>query len=52
MSRGSVGRIVLAVLGAAIGVAHALTVSSGDSNIVELLSQSSDIVVGNVEAHQ
>ena len=27
-----------------------MTVSSGDSNIVELLSQSSDIVVGRVEA--
>ena len=39
MSRGSVARIVLAVSGAAIGGAH-----------VELLSHSSDIVVGNVEA--
>ena len=48
MSRGSVGCIVLAVLGAAIGGAHAMTLSSGESNIVELLAQSSDIVVGRV----
>ena len=50
MSRGSVGLIVLAVFCAAIGGAHAMTMAAGDSNIVELLSQSSDIVVGRVDS--
>ncbi len=48
MSRGSVGFLVLALWGAAIGGAHAMTLSSGDGDIVELLSQASDIVVGRV----
>jgi hypothetical protein len=50
MSRGSAGLIVLAVLGLAIGSASAMTMSSGDTNIVELLTQSNDIVVGRVES--
>ena len=48
MSRGSAGSVVLAVVGLAIGSASAMTISSGDTNIVELLSQSNDIVVGHV----
>jgi len=50
MSRGSAGLVVLAVLGLAIGSASAMTISSGDTNIVELLTQSNDIVVGRVES--
>src|SRR5262245_2954422 len=38
---------VLAALMAAVGSAHAMTLT-GDANIVELLQQSSDIVVGKV----
>lgn len=38
---------ILAALAAAVGSAHAMTLS-GDANIVELLQQSSDIVVGRV----
>lgn len=50
MQRRSLGLVVLAVLIAAGGRAHAMTLSTGDANIVELLQQSSDIVVGNVAA--
>ena len=50
MGRGSIGFTVLAVLGAAIGGANAMTLSSGDANIVELLAQSNDIVVGRVDS--
>jgi hypothetical protein len=50
MLRGSVGLIVLAVVGASFGSARAMTLSSGDANIVELLQQSSDIVVGHVDS--
>ena len=48
MVRKSVGLVVLAVMFAAIGGTHAMTLSADDTNIVELLSQSSDIVVGHV----
>jgi len=41
------GFVVLAALVAAVGSAHAMTLT-GDANIVELLQQSSDIVVGKV----
>ena len=40
--------VVLAALVAAIGNAHAMTLT-GEANIVELLQQSNDIVVGKVE---
>jgi hypothetical protein len=50
MVRGSIGLIVLAVLGASIGGARAMTLSGGDANIVELLAQSNDIVVGRVDS--
>jgi len=43
--RKSIG--ILAALAAAVGSAHAMTLS-GDANIVELLQQSNDIVVGKV----
>jgi hypothetical protein len=49
MSRGLAGFIALAVFAAAIGGARAMTLASGDGNIVELLAQSNDIVVGQVE---
>src|SRR4029453_2675154 len=38
----------MTVLVAAIGGARAMTLSAGDANVVELLQQSSDIVVGTV----
>jgi len=41
------GFVVLAALVAAVGSAHAMTLT-GDANIVELLQQSNDIVVGKV----
>ena len=41
------GFVVLAALVAAVGSAHAMTLT-GDANIVELLQQSNDIVVGQV----
>ena len=50
MTRGSIGLTVLAVLGVAIGSVHAMTLTAGDTNIVELMQQSSDIVVGRVES--
>ena len=50
MKRRSVGFVVPAVLIAAIFGARAMTLSSGDTNIVEILQQSSDIVVGKVAA--
>jgi len=50
MARGSVGLVVFAVAIAAIGVSEAMTLSADNANIVELLSQSNDIVVGKVEA--
>ena len=50
MVRGSIGLIVLAVLGTSIGGARAMTLSGGDANIVELLQQSNDIVVGRVDS--
>jgi len=48
MMRRPVGLIVLAVMFAAIGGVHAMSLSADDANIVELLQQSSDIVVGHV----
>jgi hypothetical protein len=48
MAKRSVGLVVLFLLGAAFHAAHAMTLSAGDANIVELLQQSSDIVVGSV----
>ena len=50
MARRSVGLVVLAALFAAIGAAHAMTLSVDSANIVELLQQSNDIVVGKIEA--
>jgi hypothetical protein len=50
MIRSSIGLIVLAALGAATGSTHAMTLTTGDANIVELLAQSNDIVVGKIEA--
>jgi hypothetical protein len=50
MARKSFVFVVLAVTIAVAGKAHAMTLSSGDTNIVELLQQSNDIVVGKVEA--
>jgi len=50
MAGRSVGLAVFTVTLAAIGGARAMTLSAGDSNIVELLQQSNDIVVGRVEA--
>jgi hypothetical protein len=50
MLRGSVGLIALSVLGASFGGARAMTLSSDNANIVELLQQSSDIVVGHVDS--
>ncbi len=50
MSRGSAGLLVLALFAAAASSANAMTVAAGESNIVELLAQSNDIVVGKVEA--
>jgi len=50
MARGSIGLAVLAVMLAAIGGAHAMTLSVNDANIVELLQQSNDIVVGRVDS--
>src|SRR5262245_23437356 len=44
----ALGLAVLTVLAAAIGAAQAMTISTGNTNIVELLSQSNDIVVGKV----
>jgi hypothetical protein len=49
MTRKWVGFVAMALLVAAIGGAHAMTLSS-DANIVELLGQSNDIVVGKVAA--
>ena len=48
MTSRSLGLFALAVVFAAVGGAHAMTLSTGDANIVELLEQSSDIVVGHV----
>lgn len=48
MTRRSFAPLILAVLAASIGKAPAMTLSAGDANIVELLQQSSDIVVGRV----
>jgi hypothetical protein len=39
----------MAVMFGAVGGAHAMTLSAGDSNIIELLTQSNDIVVGRVD---
>ena len=50
MTRRSSGLAALAVLFAAVGGAKAMTLSGGNSNIVELLQQSNDIVVGKVGA--
>jgi hypothetical protein len=50
MARRSVGFVVLAVLAAAVGVSEAMTLSVSEANIVELLQQSNDIVVGHVNA--
>ena len=47
MTRKAVG--LAAVIFAAIGGARAMTLSGSDTNIVELLRQSKDIVVGTVE---
>jgi hypothetical protein len=49
MARKSIGLAVLAVLFAA-GSARAMTLASGNENIVELLAQSNDIVVGRVDS--
>jgi hypothetical protein len=38
------------VSAASIGGSRAMTLSSGDENVVELLAQSNDIVVGRVAA--
>jgi hypothetical protein len=50
MARKSIGFAVLAVLFAGIGSARAMTLASGNENIVELLAQSNDIVVGRVDS--
>jgi hypothetical protein len=50
MVRGSRSLIVLAVLVASIGGARAMTLAADDANIVELLAQSNDIVVGRVDS--
>jgi hypothetical protein len=48
MPRFSIGLAVFAVLFAVVGGAHAMTISSDSTNIVELIQQSNDIVVGRV----
>ena len=48
ITRRSIGLAALAVLMASVGSTNAMTLSSGDANIVELLAQSNDIVVGRV----
>jgi len=48
MSQRSIGLAVFAVLFAAVGSASAMSLSSDSTNIVELLQQSNDIVVGRV----
>jgi hypothetical protein len=50
MARSSFGLAALAVTFAAIGGAHAMTLSSDNANIVDLMQQSNDIVVGRVDS--
>jgi hypothetical protein len=50
MARKSIVLAGLAVLIVATGRAHAMTLADGAGNIVELLGQSSDIVVGRVDS--
>ena len=50
MARRSAGLVVFAVLLAAVGGAQAMSLSVDSANIVELLQQSNDIVVGRVDA--
>jgi hypothetical protein len=49
MAKRSIGLAVLAVLVAAVGSASAMSLSSDSANIVELMQQSNDIVVGRVD---
>jgi hypothetical protein len=48
LAKRSLGPALLAVCLAAIGTAHAMTLSSDSGNFVELMQQSNDIVVGKV----
>jgi hypothetical protein len=48
MRKSSVSALVLVALVAATGAAQAMTLSSAGANIVDLLTQSNDIVVGRV----
>lgn len=50
MARRSIRLIAFVLLGASVGGAGAMTLSSGNANIVELLAQSNDIVVGRVQS--